>query len=72
LVATRAQTPALRLVRLAGAAAGVLMVIYLVYIELFQVNAICLWYRRARADPDPVRCRTLARRRRPRGHMRWK
>jgi uncharacterized membrane protein len=35
--------PALRGLRLAGAAVGVLMVVYLVYIELFRVDAICLW-----------------------------
>ncbi|HET6876070.1 MAG TPA: vitamin K epoxide reductase family protein [Jatrophihabitans sp.] len=29
--------------RLVGAAAGVGMVFYLVYVELFQVDAICLW-----------------------------
>jgi uncharacterized membrane protein len=34
---------ALRPVRLVGAVAGVVMVIYLVYVELFDVNAICLW-----------------------------
>ena len=27
----------------AAAAAGVLMVLYLIYVELFAVNAICLW-----------------------------
>lgn len=31
------------LVRLAGASAGVLMVLFLVYVELFEVDAICLW-----------------------------
>jgi len=30
-------------VRLAGAAAGGGMVLYLVYIELFRVDAICIW-----------------------------
>jgi uncharacterized membrane protein len=29
--------------RVGGAAAGVAMVLYLVYIELFAVDAICLW-----------------------------
>ena len=29
--------------RLAGAAAGVLVAIYLVWVELFRVDAICLW-----------------------------
>lgn len=43
LVAITSQSPALRVARLVGASAGVLMVIYLVYIELFQVNTICLW-----------------------------
>jgi uncharacterized membrane protein len=43
LVAMRGRSPALRAIRVLGAVAGVLMVLYLVYIELFQVNAICLW-----------------------------
>lgn len=30
-------------VRLAAAGAGALMVLYLVYVELFRVGAICLW-----------------------------
>jgi uncharacterized membrane protein len=30
-------------VRLAGAVAGGAMVLYLVYVELFRVDAICLW-----------------------------
>lgn len=30
-------------VRVVGAAAGVAMVLYLVWVELFRVNAICLW-----------------------------
>jgi uncharacterized membrane protein len=29
--------------RLAGAAAGAAMVLYLVYVELFRIGAICLW-----------------------------
>ncbi len=33
----------LQLLRLGSAAVGVLMALYLVYIELFQVDAICLW-----------------------------
>jgi uncharacterized membrane protein len=33
----------LDLVRIAGAALGVLMVLYLVWVELFRVFAICLW-----------------------------
>jgi len=30
-------------VRIAGAVAGVAMVLYLIWIELFKVDAICLW-----------------------------
>ena len=30
-------------VRVIGAAAGVAMVVYLVFVELFRVDAICLW-----------------------------
>lgn len=30
-------------VRVAGAAAGAAMVVYLVWVELFRVDAICLW-----------------------------
>jgi uncharacterized membrane protein len=30
-------------VRIVGAAAGVAMVLYLVWVELFRVNALCLW-----------------------------
>lgn len=30
-------------VRVAGAAAGVAMVLYLIWVELFRVDAICLW-----------------------------
>lgn len=33
----------LRGLRLAGASVGVLFVLYLLYVELFEVNAICLW-----------------------------
>ncbi|WP_375423013.1 vitamin K epoxide reductase family protein [uncultured Friedmanniella sp.] len=33
----------LDLVRLAGVGAGVLSVVYLVWVELFRVNALCLW-----------------------------
>ncbi len=32
-----------RLLRLAGALAGVAMVVYLVFVELFEIDAICLW-----------------------------
>jgi uncharacterized membrane protein len=34
---------ALEIVRVVGASAGVVMVLYLVYVELFRVDAICLW-----------------------------
>lgn len=33
----------LDVVRVVGVVAGVLMVFYLVWVELFRVNAICLW-----------------------------
>lgn len=35
--------PALGSMRLAGAVAGMAMVIYLVWAELFALDAICLW-----------------------------
>jgi uncharacterized membrane protein len=35
--------PALDIVRVAAAGAGVLSAIYLVWVELFRVDAICLW-----------------------------
>lgn len=35
--------PALRWVRMIGATTGVLFVFYLVWAELFRINAICLW-----------------------------
>lgn len=37
------QRRALDRVRLAVAGAGVVMVVYLIWVELFRVNAICLW-----------------------------
>lgn len=43
LVAAPSRAAVLRVLRLAGAAGGVLMVFYLVYVELFRVDAICLW-----------------------------
>ena len=43
LVALPSRAPVLRAVRVLGAAGGVLMVFYLVYVELFLVDAICLW-----------------------------
>ncbi len=41
--AWRSNQPALRVGRLASATVGVIWVIYLVYVELFIVDAICLW-----------------------------
>lgn len=41
--AWRSPHPVLRTGRLAFAAAGVAMVVWLVYVELFVVDAICLW-----------------------------
>lgn len=35
--------PGLDPIRVAAAAAGVLMALYLVWIELFRVDAVCLW-----------------------------
>jgi uncharacterized membrane protein len=32
-----------RTLRLAGSAAGAAMVVYLIYVELFRVDALCLW-----------------------------
>jgi uncharacterized membrane protein len=42
-VAWRSANRNLRRVRLAAAAVGMLSVIYLVWVELFKVDAICLW-----------------------------
>jgi uncharacterized membrane protein len=42
-VAWRASSPWVGRARLAGAAAGVAMVVYLVWAELFRIDAICLW-----------------------------
>jgi uncharacterized membrane protein len=39
----RAARPALDRARLGLAAAGALMVVYLVYVELFRIGAVCLW-----------------------------
>jgi uncharacterized membrane protein len=41
--AWRSQHRWLRLTRLGAAAAGVVFALYLVYAELFVINAICLW-----------------------------
>jgi uncharacterized membrane protein len=41
--AWRSPLPAVRYARIGWAVAGVLMVVRLVYAELFQINAICLW-----------------------------
>ena len=42
-VAWRAASPWVGRARLAGAVAGVVMVLYLVWAELFRIDAICLW-----------------------------
>jgi uncharacterized membrane protein len=39
----RSADPRVARLRLAGAALGVLFVLYLIWVELFKVNAICLW-----------------------------
>ncbi len=39
----RSRSPWLPRVRLAGAAVGVLFVCYLIWAELFRIDAICLW-----------------------------
>lgn len=41
--AWRSPSVTLRRLRLAGVAAGILSVLYLVWVELFKVEAICLW-----------------------------
>jgi uncharacterized membrane protein len=41
--AWRSPVPAVRYARIGWAFAGVLMVVRLVYAELFQIDAICLW-----------------------------
>ena len=41
--AWRAPWPAVRWARLGGLAAGIAFVLYLVYTELFTLDAICLW-----------------------------
>jgi uncharacterized membrane protein len=42
-VVWRASNPWVSRARLAGAVAGVVMVVYLVWAELFRIDAICLW-----------------------------
>ena len=42
-VAWRSSNPWVDRARLAGAVAGVAMVVYLVWAELFRIDAICLW-----------------------------
>jgi uncharacterized membrane protein len=42
-VAWRSASPWVGRARLAGAVAGVVMVVYLVWAELFRIDAICLW-----------------------------
>lgn len=41
--AWRSTSPRVRGIRVAAAVAGILMVLYLVYTELFTLDAICLW-----------------------------
>lgn len=41
--AWRSTSPLVRCLRVAAAVAGILMVLYLVYTELFTLDAICLW-----------------------------
>jgi uncharacterized membrane protein len=42
-VVYRAARPQLRLLRLGAAATGVVMMLYLLWVELFALDAICLW-----------------------------
>jgi uncharacterized membrane protein len=42
-VAWRSQAPAVRVARIGWTVAGVAMVLHLVYAELFQIDAVCLW-----------------------------
>jgi uncharacterized membrane protein len=42
-MAWRSSNELLRRLRLAGVAVGMLSVLYLVWVELFKVEAICLW-----------------------------
>jgi len=39
----RSQVPRLAQVRIAAATLGVAFILYLIWAELFQINAICLW-----------------------------
>lgn len=41
--AWRSQSAAVRIARIAWMTAGIAMVLYLVYAELFEIDAICLW-----------------------------
>jgi uncharacterized membrane protein len=41
--AWRSQAPAVRVARIGWMVAGVAMVLHLVYAELFQIDAVCLW-----------------------------
>jgi uncharacterized membrane protein len=41
--AWRHPNPSLRRLRLAAAAGGLAMVVYLIWVELFRLDAICLW-----------------------------
>jgi uncharacterized membrane protein len=42
-LAWRSQAPAVRVARIGWMVAGVAMVLHLVYAELFQIDAVCLW-----------------------------
>lgn len=42
-VAWRSSSPAIRWLRVAASLAGVAFVVYLVWAELFRIDAICLW-----------------------------
>jgi uncharacterized membrane protein len=42
-LAWRSPLPAVHLARLLSVVAGIVFVLYLIYVEFFKVNAICLW-----------------------------
>jgi uncharacterized membrane protein len=42
-VAWRSPSPAVRIARIGWMVAGIAMVLHLVYAELFQIDAVCLW-----------------------------
>ena len=56
--AWRSPEPLVRYARLAWAIGGVGMVVYLIYAELFEIDAICLWCSLVHLDHDrPLRRR---------------